>query len=86
MSGHPGHELARITPVGPNQLYPGETSHQGFEHRLGPIPILNPGGVDAYYQQQTQDIDHQMAFAASEALAAVIATDPALFRRLISIL
>lgn len=67
--------LPAYPPSAQIQSHSGKGGYQSFEHRLGALPILDAGGMDIDHQEQTQDIDHQMAFAAADALAAIIAPD-----------
>ena len=63
--------------VGPNQPNTWERPVQARQHELGGGAIMQVGRQDLGLEQQTLRVDHQMALAAVDLLAAVIATRPA---------
>jgi hypothetical protein len=72
----PRNELARIPPIRPEQLESREASDQCRQDRFGAITVLDAGRMDYHDQQETEDIDHNVALAPADALAAVIAAEP----------
>ena len=73
---HPRNQLACVPPVSPDELQSREAGHECPEHRLGPIAVLDPRRVHQHDQEQPEDIDHDVALAPTDTLAAVIASDP----------
>lgn len=73
---HPRHELARIPPVSPNELQSREASDQRRQDLFGSITVLDAGRMHHHNQEQTEDIDHDVALATAYALASVIAPAP----------
>jgi hypothetical protein len=47
-----------------------------LQHPASPLPILDVGGVDHHRQDQAERIDEDMAFAAFDLLARIVATVP----------
>jgi hypothetical protein len=74
--GDPRHELARIPPIRPDQLESREASDQCRQDRFGSIAILDAGRMDHHDEQETEDIDHDVALAPADALAAIVAPYP----------
>jgi hypothetical protein len=72
----PRDELARVSPIRPDELQSREAGDQRRQDRFGAIPILDPSGMHHHDQEQPQDIDDDVALAPTDALAAVIAPDP----------
>jgi hypothetical protein len=72
----PGDELARVPAIGPDQLQSREAGDQRRQHLFGAIPVLDPRRMYHHDQQETEDIDDDVALAPTEALAAVIASEP----------
>ena len=73
---HPRNELPRVPPVRPDELQSRKTGYEGPEHRFGPIAVLDPRRMHHHDEEQPEDIDDDMAFASTDALAAVIAPRP----------
>lgn len=73
---NPGNELASIPAVSPDEPQPREGALEFLQCQLGAVSILNPGTMYDYYQQQTQRIYHQVAFAPLYLLARVEAVVP----------
>jgi hypothetical protein len=46
------------------------------QHQLGPVAILNAGTMDHHDQQQAQRVDDDMALAALDLLAGIVAVGP----------
>lgn len=69
-------QLARIAPVGPDQPKPRKAPADPFQHQPGTLAILKIAGMNHHRQDQAQGIDDQMAFAAQDLLARVIAAKP----------
>jgi len=73
---YPFNQLAGIAAVGPNQLQPRTDTFQFRNDQLGAVPILNIRRMDDYRNQQTQRINHNMAFSARNLLAGIITAIP----------
>ena len=73
---HPRNELASVSPVSPDELQAREAGDQRRQNRFGPVAVLDPRRVHQHHEEQPEDIDHDMALAPAEALAAVIAPEP----------
>src|SRR5262249_53362712 len=71
----PRDELARVAPIGPDQPQSWETGDQCRQDLFGAIPVLDLRRMHHHNQQETEDIDHDVALASADALALVIAPD-----------
>jgi len=69
-------QLAGIAPVGPDQPQAAEALAQAVQHQPGAIAILNIACVYHGHENQTQGIDEQMALAAQDLFAGVVAPQP----------
>jgi len=74
-----GSGLPLIAAIGEDQAEPGEAPAQPAADQRQPIAILDVGGVDDDHQQQAQGVDQNVALAAVDLLAGVIASGPAGF-------
>src|SRR5215213_3839751 len=74
-----GRGLALVAAIGEDQAEPGEAPAQPAADQRQPIAILDVGGVDDDHQQQAQGVDQNVALAAVDLLAGVIASGPAGF-------
>lgn len=74
-----GSGLPLIAAIGEDQAEPGEAPAQPAADQRQPIAILDVGGVDDDHQQQAQGVDQNVALAAVDLLAGVIAFGPAGF-------
>src|SRR5919108_1341604 len=72
----PRDQLARISPIRPDELQSWEAGDQGCQDRFGPIAVLDTGRMDHHDEEQPQDIDHDVTLATAYTLAAIIAPDP----------
>lgn len=72
----PVDEFACVGPVGPNELEAGECLAEGLEGGLGAIAVLDGRFVDDDGQNQAKGVDDDVAFAAVDFLARIIATRP----------
>src|SRR5712692_8249828 len=72
----PCDELASVPAIGPDQLQSREAGHQRRQHLFGSITVLDPRSMHHHDQQETEDIDHDVALATAYALASVIAPNP----------
>ena len=72
----PIHESPRVAPIGPDTTQSMEPSGDSLQHPASPLPILDVGGVDHPRQDQAERIDEDMAFAAFDLLARIVATVP----------
>ena len=73
---HPRYELANVPSVSPDELQSRKAGHECPEHLFGPITVLDAGRMDHHDEQETEDIDDDVALATTYALATVIAPDP----------
>ena len=73
---HPRDELVRVSPIRPEQPQFWEAGDQGCQDRFGSIAVLDAGRMDHHDEEQPQDIDHDVALAPTDALAAVIVPAP----------
>ena len=73
---HPRDQLARIAPVSPDQFQSRKAGDECPEHRFRAVTVLDAGRMDHHDEQETEDINHDVALAPTDALAAVIALDP----------
>src|SRR5262249_6490520 len=71
----PGDQLPGLTAVGPHQPHPGALRLRPGEDRLGPVAILDRGGVDHGADQQTRRIDQQMPFGPLDFLAGIVGAE-----------
>ena len=60
----------------PDELQSRKAGHECSEHLFSAISVLDPCRMDHHDQQETEDIDHDVALAPTDALAAVIAAGP----------
>jgi hypothetical protein len=74
--GDPRDELAGVPAIRPDQLQSREAGDQRRQHRFGPIAVLDPRRMDDDDEEQAEDIDDNVALAAADAFASVIAPDP----------
>ena len=65
-----------VSSIGPDQLQPGELSDHFGQHQLGPIAILDVGGVYDDGQEQAQGVYDNVPLAALDLLAGVVAACP----------
>src|SRR5215471_439217 len=75
-SRDPGDELARVPAIGPDQLQSREADDQGPQHRFSSITVLDTSGMHYHDEEQSQDIDDNVALAPTDTLAAIIAAAP----------
>ena len=69
----PDDELSGVSAVGPDQADPLTEPVQDGQEGLGPVPVLGAGPGDQHAQQQPHGVDRDVAFAAVDLLARVIA-------------
>ena len=69
-------ENPRIAPVGPDTTQPMKPPGDSLQHPASPVPILDVGGVDHHRHDQAERIDEDMAFAAFDLLARIVAPVP----------
>jgi hypothetical protein len=55
---------------------PGEHDVQSRQHQRHPVAIRDVGGMDDHLEQEALGVNEDMALAAVDFLAAVIAADP----------
>lgn len=65
--------------IGEDMAQPGEAMTDGFQKGWRAVPILNVGGVDDHEQHIAQRVGEDMALAALDLLARVVASRPAAF-------
>jgi len=78
----PLHQRAEVTAVGPNDLQATKKAHQSLDEGLASVPILHGGAGDHQRQNQTQGVHRQVALAAFDLFARVVAAFPGLIGRL----
>ena len=69
-------QLTSVARIGPDQLEPRVLSRKFAQHQFGPVAILDIRSVDDDRHKQAKRINHQMALAAGDLLARIIATRP----------
>ena len=74
----PRDELARVSPIRPDELQCREAGDQGWQDLFGPIAVLDASRMYHHDEAQPQDIDDDVALATAYTLAAVIAPAPPL--------
>jgi len=67
----PFNQLPGISAIRPDQLQPPEGSGEFRQHQLGPVAILQTGGMHHHAQDQAQGIDDDMPLAAVDFLPRV---------------
>ena len=72
----PMDQLPSVAPIGPDQLEPRVPSHQFAQHQFGSVAVLDVRSVDDNRQKQAKRINYQMALAARDLLARIIAPRP----------
>jgi len=78
----PGDQTALVSSVCPNDLQPSEGADQYRQEALGSHTILHACLTDPYAQQQAQRVHRQMALAALDLLARIVAAGTTLLGRL----
>ena len=69
-------QLPSVAPIGPDQLEPGVSPGQSAQHQFGSVAVLDIRSVDNDRQKQAKRINYQMALAAGDLLARIIAPRP----------
>ena len=72
----PAHQLAGVPAVGPDDLESGKKTANLLQHELGPIAVLDVGGVHDDAQDQTEHIDYDVPLSALDFLARVVSAIP----------
>jgi class 3 adenylate cyclase len=72
----PCDQLAPVPPIGPDQVQARKAGDKCRQHLFGPIAVLDASRMHHHDEEQTQDIDDDVALATAHALAPVIAPDP----------
>ena len=72
----PLYQLSCITAIGPDQLESRKSPHKLRKHKFGPVSVLYIRSMDDNSQQQSQGINHDMAFTPRHLLARIVATRP----------
>lgn len=72
----PVDQFAGVSPIGPNQLEPRELPDQLGQHQLGPVAVLDVGGVYDYGQDQAQGVYDDVPLASLDLLAGVVTARP----------
>jgi hypothetical protein len=73
---HPRDELARVPPVSPDQPQAREAGGQCRQDLFCAFAVLDARRVHHHHEEQPQNIDHDVALAPADALAAVIPPGP----------
>src|SRR6266404_8468785 len=76
----PRNQLSQIAAIGPDDLQSAKEVHQSLDQRFGGVSILHGGAGNHQAQDQTQRVHRQMALAALDLLARVIAAFSRLIR------
>jgi len=74
--GDPGDQLPRIAAVRPEKAQPRELAQQARQDQFGAVAILDTGAMNHDCQQQAQSIYRDVALAAFDFLARVVAVVP----------
>jgi hypothetical protein len=69
-------QFAGIPPIGPDQLQPREFPDQFGQHQLGPVAVLDIGGMHDEGQDQAQGVYDDVPLATLDLLAGVVAAGP----------
>ena len=72
----PRHQPPSLGGISPDDLEPGEPVQQLDQHQLGPIPVLDVGGMNCYGQEQSGGIHYNVALAPRYLLPRVVAPRP----------
>ena len=72
----PRHQPPGVGAISPDDLEPGEPVQQLDQHQLGPIPVLDVGGMNSYGQEQPGGIHHNVALAPRYLLPRIVAPRP----------
>ena len=72
----PRHQPASVGGISPDELKPGKPVQLLYQDQLGPIPVLDVGGVNPYGQEQAGGVHYDMALAPRYLLASVVAPRP----------
>ena len=72
----PCDEFPSVPTISPDQPQSREASDQRRQDLFGSITVLDPRSMPHHDQQETEDIDHDVALAAADALAPIITPDP----------
>jgi hypothetical protein len=65
-----------VSSIGPDQLEPRELSDQLGQHQLGPVAVLDMGGMHDDGQKQAQGVYDNVPLAPFDLLAGVVAARP----------
>ena len=79
VAGRGGRDLALIAAVGEDQAEKGEAAADAREQRGQPVAVLDAGGMNDAAQQQAQRVDQDVALAAVDLLAGIVAARAAAF-------
>ena len=69
-------QFAGVAPIGPDQLESRELPDQLGQHQLGPVAVLEMGGMHDHGQKQAQGVYNDVPLAPFDLLAGVIAPRP----------
>ena len=72
----PRHQPPSVGGISPDDLEPGEPVQQLDQHQLGPIPVLDVGGMNRYRREQPGGIHYNVALAPRYLLPRVVAPRP----------
>lgn len=72
----PFDQFPGVSPIGPDQLQPGELPDQFRQHQLGPVAVLDIGGMHDNGQKQAQGVYDDVPLAPFDLLAGVVAARP----------
>ena len=72
----PRHQPPSVGGISPDDLEPGEPVQQLDQHQLGPIPVLDVGGMNCYGQEQPGGIHYNVALAPRYLLPRIVAPGP----------
>jgi hypothetical protein len=72
----PVDHLGGASPIGPDPVEPGELSDRLGQHQLGPVAVLDVGGVDDDGQEQAHRVYDDVPLASLDLLAGVVAARP----------
>jgi len=72
----PVDQFPGVSPIGPDQLEPREFPDQLGQHQLGPVAVLDVGGMHDHSQEQAQGVYNDVPLASLDLLAGVVAPGP----------
>jgi hypothetical protein len=72
----PRDQFPGVAPIGPDPLQARELSDQSSQHQLGPVAVLDVGGMHDHDQEQAQGVYDDVPLAPLDLLAGVVTPRP----------